>query len=101
MGLKHFAEFFKGEDFFKFTLTSKSYVEVFLNNIPTDCWYNMEVYSGTNEDDFLHGAYQDATTKQFNGILNAGTYYIRIYSKNQAYYDEDEYKISLNYCKCF
>lgn len=86
-------------DFYKFTLSSKSYVELTLSGIPSNCKYNIELFSGPYDSDsyWLFGDYTADKIKQNNRILTAGTYYVKIYTYNNAY-SATKYSLSLNYC---
>lgn len=82
-------------DFYKFTLTQRSYVELTLGDIPSGCRYNMEIYNGAGESYFIGGVYTTASSKQYLQILNSGTYYVRVYSYSGAAYSADYYTIDL------
>ena len=83
-------------DFYKFTVSGKSYVEVSLNNIPSGCRYNMEIYKSAGESGFISGVYSSGRSKQWQSILTSGTYYIRVYSYQNSSYAAQNYRISLD-----
>lgn len=83
-------------DFYKFTLSKRSYVEVNLSNIPSGCWYDMDIYNVANENGLIARANKSGRSKQWQRILPSGTYYVKIYSHQKNTYAEGNYKISLD-----
>jgi subtilisin family serine protease len=85
-------------DFFKFTITSAQYVNIVLWNMPND--YDMKIYDGPGEN------YHIATSQKakdewgtpahdvYSANLPAKTYYVKIYSYNNAYAAEN-YKLTV------
>lgn len=83
-------------DYYKFTLTGKSYVELKISNIPSGCRYNAEIFKGAGDSNYIAGLYTTGTSKQYDKILTSGTYYVKVYSYNSASYSASNYKIALN-----
>jgi len=74
-------------DYFKFTLDSNSNVNIGLTDVPNDCWYTLMLYDSTSKP-----IYNYEETK-ITTALNAGTYYVRVYSNNT--YSENCYSLNV------
>lgn len=81
------------EDYYRFTLTKESEVDLLLLNIPYSTDYDLELYdySGDVIDGSYNGGNDDESIYQ---ILDAGTYYIRVYTYDGC--SEDEYRLTLS-----
>lgn len=80
-------------DFYKFTISGENYVDVLLSGIPSGCVYDMAVYNGRGDSYLLTTVTGSGTTREYTATLNSGTYYVKIYSRNQSTYGSSKYTI--------
>lgn len=80
-------------DFYKFTISGENYVDVLLSGIPSGCVYDMAVYNGRGDSYLLTTVTGSGTTREYTATLNSGTYYVKIYSRNQSTYGSLKYTI--------
>lgn len=80
-------------DFYKFTISGENYVDVLLSGIPSGCVYDMAVYNGRDDSYLLTTVTGSGTTREYTATLNSGTYYVKIYSRNQSTYGSSKYTI--------
>lgn len=91
------------EDYYRFDFKGQATVRIKLDDIPLYCDYEMEVWHFKNEKkvtmDDIEKVYDSCnvgvTPEEIVCTLEAGTYYVRIYSYNETYNDSESYSLSI------
>lgn len=92
------------EDYYRVDLFGNAEVDIFLNNIPTGCDYDLKLYTHDNiidskEDDISMVSYSSRASNRDESIsvsLTPGTYYIWIYPYTDECDDSTNYNLSID-----
>lgn len=92
------------EDYYRFVVYGKAIVSINLENIPSGCDYDLELYEHDNtryaEEEQVtlvnRSNAAGSSNEHINKTLLPGVYYIRINSYNDGFNAQSEYKLSLN-----
>lgn len=100
------------QDYYRIDVFGKAHISISLD-IPEDVNYNFDLWkhndsvdTGWSDTDIFTVGYGNeegvgetetfTTNDGVHNVLSPGTYYIRVYSANDLYYSNDEYKLTYN-----